>query len=169
MARKQEDATYIRKWIKKGLKRDGKTLDFSGRTINYETALDLADTIELEGVEIFFLHECQLKDDALEELADADFLNSLKELWLYKNKIRDEGAKALGFSSQLGQLGTKIVVQGRERGTESHRSRDRPSTVSDRLQTQTRRFTRDWPAAGGRAPAASSGTAGTETMGPPNY
>jgi hypothetical protein len=61
-----DDITYIRRWIKKGLSKDGKTLDFSNKKIGEKEAIDFAENIQLEGLEILFLHNCQIKDICLE-------------------------------------------------------------------------------------------------------
>lgn len=103
--RMEETSAYIRKWIKKGLSKDGKTLDFSNRKIGRQEALDLAEFVSVPGVEVMYMHEAWLKDLYLEELAGSDFFpQSLRELWLYKNKFGDAGAKALAHCEKLSNL-----------------------------------------------------------------
>jgi len=89
-----DDLSFIRKWIKRGLSKDGKTLDFSNRGINNDIAMDLAENVSLPDIEILYLHTNKIKDLGLEELAQAEIFAPLRELWLYENVIRDEGAVA---------------------------------------------------------------------------
>jgi len=98
------DITYIRKWIKRGLSKDGKVLDFSNRSIGNEEAMELAENVSLPDLEILYLHSNKIKDIGLEELADSDFFAPLKELWLYENLIRDAGACALAESKKVSNL-----------------------------------------------------------------
>ncbi|MBI5428209.1 MAG: hypothetical protein HZA02_08035, partial [Nitrospinae bacterium] len=73
--------SILRKWIKKGLSKDGKTLDLSNRRIDMELATDLAESYSLD-VEIMYLNATWLKDNSLEELAGSGFFTpSLRELW----------------------------------------------------------------------------------------
>ena len=72
---KSEDLFYIRKWIKRGLSKDGKTLDFSNKGINNEIAYELAENISLPDIEILYLHTNKIKDLGLEELAQAENSN----------------------------------------------------------------------------------------------
>ena len=51
-----EDISYIRKWIKRGLSKDKKTLDFSNRGIDNQTAMDLAENVALPVIEILYIH-----------------------------------------------------------------------------------------------------------------
>jgi len=99
-----DDLSFIRKWIKRGLSKDGKTLDFSNRGINNDIAMDLAENVSLPDIEILYLHTNKIKDLGLEELAQAEIFAPLRELWLYENVIRDEGAVALAESEQLTKL-----------------------------------------------------------------
>ena len=85
-----DDISYIRKWIKRGLSKDKKTLDFSNKGISNEIAEELAENVALPDIEILFLHTNKLKDIGLEELAGSEFFEPLKELWLYENKIGDD-------------------------------------------------------------------------------
>ena len=85
---KSEDLSYIRKWIKRGLSKDGKTFDLSKRGINNEIAMELAENVSLPDIEILYLHTNKIKDLGLEELAQAEIFSPLKELWLYENIIR---------------------------------------------------------------------------------
>ena len=94
-----DDISYIRKWIKRGLSKDKKTLDFSNKGISNEIAEELAENVALPDIEILYLHTNKLKDLGLEELADSEFFEPLKELWLYENKIGDEGTVALANSN----------------------------------------------------------------------
>ena len=82
-----EDISYIRKWIKRGLSKDKKTLDFSNKGINNLIAEELAENVALPDIEILYLHTNNIKDEGLEELANSDFFEPLKELWVYENKI----------------------------------------------------------------------------------
>ena len=66
-----DDLSYIRRWIKKGLSKDGKTLDFSEKKITVDMAIDLAENLSLPEVEILFFHSNNMKDKILEEFADA--------------------------------------------------------------------------------------------------
>jgi Leucine-rich repeat (LRR) protein len=101
----EETSAYIRKWIKKGLSKDGKTLDFSNRRIRRQEAQDMAEYVSVPGVEILFLHQAWIKDLYLEDLAGSDFFpKSLLELWLYKNNIGDAGAQALAQCEKLSNL-----------------------------------------------------------------
>ena len=99
-----DDLSFIRKWIKRGLSKDGKTLDFSNRGINNDIAMDLAENVSLPDIEILYLHTNKIKDLGLEELAQAEIFAPLRELWLYENVIRDEGAVALAESEQVTKL-----------------------------------------------------------------
>ena len=95
-----EDISYIRKWIKRGLSKDKKTLDFSNRGIDNQTAMDLAENVALPDIEILYIHTNKIKDLGVEELAQSEFFEPLKELWMYENLVGDEGAKALAESEQ---------------------------------------------------------------------
>ena len=101
---KIEDLSYIRKWIKRCLSKDGKTLDFSSRGIDNQVAMELAENVALPDIEILYLHTNKIKDMGLEELAQAELFSPLHELWLYENLIRDDGARALAESEQLKKL-----------------------------------------------------------------
>ena len=57
-----EDISYIRKWIKRGLSKDKKTLDFSNRGIDNQTAMDLAENVALPDIEILYIHTNKIKD-----------------------------------------------------------------------------------------------------------
>ena len=94
-----DDISYIRKWIKRGLSKDKKTLDFSNKGISNEIAEELAENVALPDIEILYLHTTKLKDIGLEELAVSKFFEPVKELWLYENKIGDEGTVALANSN----------------------------------------------------------------------
>ncbi|SVE55354.1 uncharacterized protein METZ01_LOCUS508208, partial [marine metagenome] len=76
---KSEDLSYIRKWIKRGLSKDGKILDFSKKGINNDIAIELAENISLPDIEIFYLHTNKIKDLGLEELAQAEIFAPLRE------------------------------------------------------------------------------------------
>ena len=54
-ARMAENISYIRKWIKRGLSKDGKTLDFSDRGIDNQIAMDLAENVALPDIEILYI------------------------------------------------------------------------------------------------------------------
>lgn len=101
----EEASSYIRKWIKKGLSKDGKVLDFSGRRFTQQEALDLAEYVEVAGIEILYLHENWIKDSYLETLGDSNFFpETLRELWLYKNRIGNAGAQTLAQCERLSNL-----------------------------------------------------------------
>jgi hypothetical protein len=101
----EEASSYIRKWIKRGLSKDGKVLDFSNRKIGRQEALDLAEYCEVAGVETMYLHEDWLKDAYIEELTGSNFFaDTLCELWLYKNRLGDLGAQALAHCERLSNL-----------------------------------------------------------------
>jgi hypothetical protein len=68
-----EDISYIRKWIKRGLSKDKKTLDFSNRKIDNEIASELAENVDLPDIEILFMYTNKIKDLGLEELAESVF------------------------------------------------------------------------------------------------
>ena len=99
-----EDISYIRKWIKRGLSKDNKTLDFSNKGIDNLIAEELAENVALPDIEILYLHTNKIKDEGLEELANSEFFEPLKELWVYENKISDNGAVALAESDNVLQL-----------------------------------------------------------------
>ena len=99
-----EDISYIRKWIKRGLNKDKKTLDFSNKGIDNLIAEELAENVALPDIEILYLHTNKIKDEGLEELANSEFFEPLKELWLYENKIGDGGIVALAESDNVLQL-----------------------------------------------------------------
>ena len=85
-----EDISYIRKWIKRGLSKDKKTLDFSNRGIDNETAMELAENVALPDIEILYIHTNKIKDLGVEELAQSEFFEPLKELWMYENLVGDD-------------------------------------------------------------------------------
>ena len=84
-----EDISYIRKWIKKGLSKDKRTLDFSNKGIDNLIAEELAENVSLPDIEVLYLHTNKIKDEGLKELANSEIFESLKELWIYENKIGD--------------------------------------------------------------------------------
>ncbi|MEE9498732.1 MAG: hypothetical protein V3V24_05295, partial [Nitrospinaceae bacterium] len=64
-----EDLTWIRRWIKKGLSKDKKTLDLSNRRFNLPIAIEVAEGMAVPGIETLYMHGCWLKDSYMEELA----------------------------------------------------------------------------------------------------
>jgi len=56
-----DDISYIRKWIKKGLSKDKKTLDFSGKGISNEIAEELAETSHCLISRFFFCIQTNLR------------------------------------------------------------------------------------------------------------
>ncbi|MCZ6512832.1 MAG: hypothetical protein O6857_02790, partial [Nitrospinae bacterium] len=75
-----EDLTWIRRWIKKGLSKDKKTLDLSQRRFSYPIAIEVAEGMAVPGIEILYMHNCWLKDSYLEELAVSNLFAPVKEL-----------------------------------------------------------------------------------------
>ncbi|MDH5458751.1 MAG: hypothetical protein OEY26_08560, partial [Nitrospinota bacterium] len=79
-----EDMTWIRRWVKKGLSKDKKTLDLSNRRFNLQIAIEVAEGMAVPGIETLYMHGCWLKDPYLEELAVSDLFAPVKELWMYE-------------------------------------------------------------------------------------
>ena len=99
-----DDTSWVRRWIKKGLSKDKKTLDLSNRRFDLQIAMDIAENMAVPGIEILYMHTCWIKDSYLEELAAADLLKPIKELWLFENKIGCEGARYLAESFKFPNL-----------------------------------------------------------------
>ena len=90
-----EDITWIRRWIKKGLSKDKKTLDLSNRRFTLQIAIDVGENLAVPGVDTLYMHNCWIKDAYLEELVEGDLYASIQNLWMYENMIRSEGAQYL--------------------------------------------------------------------------
>ncbi len=100
-----EKEINLRRWIKRGLSKDGRTLDFSNRRITLDVAVELGENVAVEGLEIIYLYNTGLKDNALEELCDSEFFPpTLKELWMYDNRLVNEGLEALSENKIFSKL-----------------------------------------------------------------
>ena len=49
-----DDISYIRKWLRRGISKDGLTLDLSGRSIGNPEALELAENLAVPDLEILY-------------------------------------------------------------------------------------------------------------------
>ena len=49
-----DDISYIRKWLRRGISKDGLTLDLSGKGIRNPEALELAEYLSVPDLEILY-------------------------------------------------------------------------------------------------------------------
>ena len=120
-----DDVTWIRKWVKRGLSKDKRTLDLSYRRFDLQIAMDIAENLAVPGIEIIYLHDCWIKDAYLEEMVEGEIFSGIRELWMHNNIVRDVGAGYLADCDKLDNLrhlclySNKIGAEGAQALAES--------------------------------------------------